>query len=213
MPFDPNRRVLQQYSCFWASLYIWFNPYWSVTISGKEHVDPKKSYVMVSNHASMADILVIFASFLHFKWVSKKEMFKAPFLGWNMWLNGYVGIDRGNPNSREQCMKDCRVWLKKGSPVFFFPEGTRSKDGKLKEFKQGAFRLAAETGVDILPMVISGSSQAIPKHSILLNRKSKMHLQILPPVPVSQASFEEVEEKSSELAVHVREHIAAHLTS
>src|SRR5712692_128855 len=85
-PFDPNRRILQQYTCFWASLYLWLNPFWSGRVLGAKNVDRRKAYVMVCNHESMADILMVFRTFLHFKWVSKKSMFKAPMLGWNMWF-------------------------------------------------------------------------------------------------------------------------------
>jgi len=180
--FDPNRRVLQKYSCFWSSLYIWFNPFWSVTVIGRENVDPKKAYVMVSNHQSLMDILVLFRTFFHFKWVSKKSMFKAPLLGWNMRLNGYVPIERGDEASRERCMDLCRRWIKKGSSVLFFPEGTRSPDGALRPFKLGAFCLALQSGADILPMVIRGSGEAVPKHSILLTRKTKMSIEVLPPI-------------------------------
>jgi len=206
-PFDPNRRVLQKYSCFWASLYVWCNPFWSIKVLGRENVDPKRAYVMVSNHKSMMDIIVIFRSFLHFKWVSKASMFKAPLLGWNMVLNGYIAINRGDPNSREKCLNHCKEWLQRGSSVFFFPEGTRSKDGKLGNFKPGAFRLAVETGRDILPMVIQGSEHAIPKHSILLTKKSKMSLRILPAVSVRGFDPKNLEAEAGRLAELVHQKI------
>ncbi len=183
--FDPNLKILQQYTCFWSSLYLWFNPVWSLSKKGVNLADRNRTYVMVSNHQSMADILCVFNTFLHFKWVAKKELFKLPLLGWNMSLNGYIAIDRGNPKSREQCMIECVRWLKKGSSVFFFPEGSRSRDGSLQPFKPGAFHLAFETGHDILPIVIKGSLHAIPKHSRLLSGKSRMSLEILPPVSIS----------------------------
>ncbi len=183
--FDPNLKILHQYSCFWASLYIWFNPFWSSQVAGKENVVPNKAYLMVSNHQSMADILILFNTFIHFKWVSKKSMFNAPFLGWNMRLNGYIPIERGNEESRAKMMDHCRSWLKKGSPVLFFPEGTRSKDGLLLPFKKGAFRLAIESQVDVLPIKVEGSLHAIPKHSVLLHRQSKMKVTILKPFAIT----------------------------
>ena len=186
LPFDPNLRFLQQYSCFWASLYIWVNPFWSAKIKGLENVDPKKVYVMTSNHQSLADILVVFRSFLHFKWVAKKSLFKLPLLGWNMQLNGYVPIERGDAQSRDKCLTLCRQWLQKGSSVFFFPEGTRSPDGEIKPFKAGAFRLAIENGNDILPLAIRGSRYAIPKKSLRLHGKSKMTLEIVHVHPLVQ---------------------------
>jgi 1-acyl-sn-glycerol-3-phosphate acyltransferase len=184
-PFDPNLRLLHQYSCLWASVYLWLNPFWSLKKGGLKNVDPKKSYVIVSNHQSWADIIVLFNTFIHFKWVSKKSVFNAPFLGWNMRLNGYVPINRGNDASREKCMDLCREWLAKGSSVLFFPEGTRSLErGKMLPFKIGAFKLAMESGRDVLPIVVKGSIDAIPKNSILLHRKARMAVEVLPPVSI-----------------------------
>lgn len=210
-PFDPNTRILQQYSCFWSSLYLWFNPFWSLVKSGLENVDKKKTYVIVSNHQSMADILCVFNTFLHFKWVAKKSLFKVPLLGWNMSLNGYVPIDRGNPESREACMERCRWWLEKGSSMFFFPEGSRSQDGLLRPFKAGAFRLALETGHDVLPIVIKGSLHAIPKHSRLLSGKSRMRLEVLPAVSIAQYQGRDFEQGVDDLTQDVRSLIAGKL--
>ncbi|MBI3541226.1 MAG: 1-acylglycerol-3-phosphate O-acyltransferase [Deltaproteobacteria bacterium] len=198
--FDPNLKILQQYSCFWASLYIWINPFWSATILGKKNVDSKKVYVMVSNHQSMADILILFRTFLHFKWVSKKSLFKTPLLGWNMALNGYIPIERGDAESRDRCLNLCADWIRKGSSVFFFPEGTRSPDGTMRPFKAGAFRLALQTGTDVLPMVIRGSKDAIPKHSIRLHGQSKMELEILPPISIKDFDPTRLDEESKRLA-------------
>lgn len=209
-PFDPNLRILHQYSCFWATVYIWTNPFWSVTRKGLRNAYPKKAYVIVSNHQSMADIVVVFSTFLHFKWVSKKSLFNAPFIGWNMRLNGYVPIDRGSDESREKCIAKCREWLAKGSSMLFFPEGTRSPDGKkMLPFKIGAFRLAVESGHDVLPLVIKGSVNAIPKHSRLLHRKARMSIEVLPPVSVD--SFRGNPSGVESLMNHVRIQIARKL--
>lgn len=200
--FDPNLKILHKYSCFWASLYLWFNPFWYLKKKGLNKVDRSKAYVIVSNHQSIVDILTHYNSFLHFKWVSKKSMFNAPLLGWNMRLNGYVPIERGSEASREKCLEKCREWLAKGSSVLFFPEGTRSKDGNLQPFKVGAFRLAVESGHDVLPIVIQGATNAVPKHSVLLHRKSHMTLEVLPPVPVH--SFQGNPSGAESLMNHVR---------
>jgi 1-acyl-sn-glycerol-3-phosphate acyltransferase len=201
--WDSNRKILQQYSCFWSSIYIWANPFWSVHTSGKKNVNPHKVYVMVSNHKSLLDILVLFRSFLHFKWVSKASMFKAPLLGWNMKLNGYIPIKRGDPQSRDKCMEDCKRWLKKGSSVLFFPEGTRSKDGTMGKFKLGAFRLALETGTDVLPILILGSEKAVPKHSAKLTTKAHMKIQLLPPISVKDYDIRRIPEEAARLAEKV----------
>lgn len=202
--WDPNRRVLQQYSCFWASLYLWVNPFWSLKKMGLKNVDRRKAYIIVVNHQSMADILCLFNTFLHFKWVAKRPLFKLPLLGWNMFLNGYVPIDRGNAESRERCMAVCQAWLKRGSSVLFFPEGTRSRDGTLQSFKVGAFRLALESGHDVLPVVIRGSLHAIPKHSLLLSGKSRMRLEVLPPIAVRDFLGEDLTRAAEQLSQAVR---------
>jgi 1-acyl-sn-glycerol-3-phosphate acyltransferase len=212
-PFDPNLKFLQQYTCFWSSLYLWVNPFWSLQKFGVEKVDPEKAYVIVANHQSMADIICVFNTYMHFKWVAKKELFKVPLLGWNMSLNGYVAIDRGNPDSREKCLRECRDWLRKGSSVFFFPEGTRSQDGKLRDFKPGAFRLAMESGYDILPIVIRGSLHAIPKHSRLLSGKSKMRLKVLDPISSAPFRNGDIDESARRLAEDLRARIQAELDS
>ncbi len=187
---------------------MWVNPFWSLKKSGLHHIDPKKTYVIVCNHQSMADILVLFNTFAHFKWVAKKTVFKLPFLGWNMTLNGYIPIDRGNPQSREILFQKCKDWLVKGSSVLFFPEGTRSKDGALLPFKVGAFKLAMETGTDILPLVIGGSLHAIPKHSLLFHRQSKMTLQVLEPIDIKQFQSESIEKSSDALMNFVRQQMS-----
>jgi 1-acyl-sn-glycerol-3-phosphate acyltransferase len=209
--FDPNLKLLQKYTCFWSSLYLWANPFWSLTKRGMNRADPHRTYIIVANHQSMADILCVFNTFLHFKWVAKKSLFKLPLLGWNMTFNGYVPIDRGNLESREKCMKECRAWLEKGSSILFFPEGTRSKNGRLQSFKAGAFHLALETGHDILPIVIRGSLHAIPKHSRLLSGNSKMSLEILPPVSIIPYQNLGREAGANELSQAVYATIAANL--
>lgn len=200
--WDTNRKILHAYSCFWASLYIWSNPLWVLRKRGLRNAERGKAYVIVSNHQSMVDILAIYNTFLHFKWVSKKSVFNLPFLGWNMRLNGHVPIERGDDESRERCLYACREWLAKGSSVAFFPEGTRSRDGKLLPFKMGSFRLAIESGHDVLPIVIRGSLDAIPKHSLLLHRKSRITLEVLPPVAVH--SYQGNPSGAESLMNHVR---------
>ena len=110
LPFDPNRRLLHLYSCFWAASYFYVNPLWRVRVHGASAVDRSRAYVIVANHQSFGDVLVLFASYLPFKWVSKASVFKVPFLGWNMRLNGYVPIVRGDRQSAERMTAECIRW-------------------------------------------------------------------------------------------------------
>ena len=150
-PFDKRRRALHQFTCFWASLYTWTNPAWRVSITGRENIDPKQTYVMVANHLSLLDILVLFRLFKDFKWVSKAEIFKVPAVGWNMRLNRYIPLKRGDRASIREMMTACDATIRGSSSIMMFPEGTRSKTGKLREFKTGAFDLARSTGTPIIP--------------------------------------------------------------
>jgi len=181
-PFDRRLVLLHLFSCFWASLYTWCNPLWSVRITGKQHIDRNAAYVMVSNHQSLVDILVLFRLFVHFKWVSKAENFRIPFVGWNMTLNRYIRIERGSIRGNLSMMRGAESALHGGSSVMIFPEGTRSSDGRLGEFKAGAFELALRSGQPILPIALHGTAAALPKRGFILRGKQKIHIQILEPI-------------------------------
>ena len=195
------------FTSFWASLYVWIVPAWRTTISGREKINSKKTYVIVSNHQSQLDILVAFGLFFPFKWVSKAEIFRVPFIGWNMALNRYIKIKRGDKKSIRQMQKECENALKKGSSVFFFPEGTRSKSGHLGAFKSGAFALAHKMKIPILAIAISGTKNALPKHSMNFHGSHNIHLKVLEEIPYILFSEKTVDET----AQMVRERIAVHL--
>jgi 1-acyl-sn-glycerol-3-phosphate acyltransferase len=181
-PFDSKGRVLHLYSCFWAQLYFYVNPLWSLKVDGRERLPWNSAAVLVSNHESLGDILVLFALYRPFKWVSKESVFKAPFLGWNMRLNGYVPLKRGDKESIAKMMALCERWLERGVPVLMFPEGTRSPDGEIKAFKDGAFRMAVTKKVPVIPVVIAGTSNTLPKHGMVLTTDARCHMKVLEPI-------------------------------
>ena len=202
-PFDRRLLVLHRFSCFWGSLYSWCNPLWHVRIEGRERIDRGTVYVMVSNHQSLADIMIIFRLMRHFKWVSKSENFRIPFIGWNMTLNRYIRIERGKLKGNLRMMRDAETALRSGSSVMIFPEGTRSADGRLGAFSRGAFELAVKTSAPVLPVVIDGTALALPKRGWVLQGSQNICLRVLPPVrPHSDAAH---------LAEDVREMIAREL--
>ncbi len=181
-PFDKRLWLQHRYSCFWGSLYIRLNPFWKLQIEGAEKIDHSKVYVAVSNHQSMLDILVIHSLFFHFKWVSKKENLYIPFVGWNMLLNRYVVIDRASRKSFIRMMRDCRNHIKQRSSIMIFPEGSRSFDGKMRNFKEGAFRLAHQMNTPILPIVLDGTWKAISGKGLLIRHRTAMKIRVLDPV-------------------------------
>jgi 1-acyl-sn-glycerol-3-phosphate acyltransferase len=208
LPFDRRRALLHQFTCFWGSLYTWVNPLWPVSIVGRERIRPGATYVMVANHLSLLDILVLFRLFRHFKWVSKIENFRVPFIGWNMSLNRYIKLRRGDRESVREMMEACERTLAAGSSLMMFPEGTRSRDGRLQGFKTGAFELAARTRTPILPIVIEGTSHALPKRGFVLRGRHPIRVTVLDPIPPER--FEALSAK--ELAEQTRALFAERLS-
>lgn len=208
-PFDPKLRVLHLYSCFWSTFHYWTVPMWKFVVTGKENIDKKTTYVVVSNHQSQLDILAIYRIFFHFKWVSKIEVFRLPFLGWNMRLNRYIPLKRGDKESIRIMLEKCRKTLQNGSSICMFAEGTRSETGILRPFKPGAFQLAHELKLPILPIAIDGTRSVLPKYSLQLHSKTPMKVQVLPPIP-----YEVFKDMSvQETADYVRDRIGAHVST
>lgn len=186
-PFDRDGRALHLYSCFWAQLYFYVNPAWRLRIEGRERLPWRGPAVLVANHASLGDILILFGLYRPFKWVSKASNFKLPFIGWNMSLNRYVPLVRGDRESIAKMMVESGAWLSRGVPVLLFPEGTRSADGQLKAFKDGAFKLAVAHGCPVFPIVLSGTSEMIPKHGWVVRNRADCRVRVL--APVDPAAF------------------------
>jgi 1-acyl-sn-glycerol-3-phosphate acyltransferase len=184
--FDRRLVVLHRFTCFWGSLYTWVNPLWPVTVRGREKIDPRETYVMVANHLSLLDILVLFRLFRHFKWVSKIENFKIPCIGWNMRLNRYIPLRRGDRESIVQMMEACEKTLAEGNSIMMFPEGTRSRNGVLQPFKTGAFELALRSGRPLLPIVVEGTSDALPKRGFVLRGRHPIRVTVLDPIAVER---------------------------
>ena len=199
--------MLHRFTCFWASLYIWIFPPWEVSVSGRQRIDPKETYIIVSNHQSLVDILVAFRLFIHFKWVSKAELFHIPLIGWNMSLNRYIKLRRGNKKSIRAMYETCERHLQEGSSVYLFPEGTRSETGELREFKEGAFVLAKRLAKPILPLVIHGSRTALPKDSFNFHGKTHIRVEVLDPLPAEDFG----DMTADELARRVRTRIGKSL--
>ncbi len=207
LPFDRRKVVLHQFTCFWASLYTWLNPVWRVRVRHRERLHRGGPTVMVANHLSLLDILILFRLFTHFKWVSKIENFRVPCIGWNMRLNQYIPLRRGDRESVVRMMRACEQTLAAGSSIMMFPEGTRSTSGRMRTWKTGAFELALASRVPIQPIVLMGSGNALPKRGFVLQGRHEIEVVILDPILP-----ETFEGKSAEdLTEHVREIVAEEL--
>ncbi len=207
LPFDRRKVILHRLTCFWASLYTWLNPAWRVTVVGREKIDSNETYVMVANHQSLLDIFVLFRLFRHFKWVSKVENFRIPFIGWNMYLNDYIQLKRGDHSSVAVMLRSCRENLAAGNSIMMFPEGTRSPTGKLRGFKIGAFNMAKDAKCPLLPIVVHGTASALPKRGIVLRGRHRITIEVLDPIAYSTFAEEEPED----FMLRVRKLIGEHL--
>jgi 1-acyl-sn-glycerol-3-phosphate acyltransferase len=205
--FDRRRFILHKITCFWAALYLGINPYWKTRIEGKQKFDAKTTYVIVSNHQSGVDILVLFRLYRHYKWVAKQSLFYYPFIGWNMWLNGYISIARTRGRSKLMMMDKAAKAVRAGNSVMLFPEGTRSLDGNIQPFKSGAFRLALDTQSPILPVAIIGTYYAINKNSLLIHKNHNIRLVVLNPIPYEKIANLDPKEIATKVHYLIRKEI------
>ncbi|RWR91623.1 1-acyl-sn-glycerol-3-phosphate acyltransferase 1, chloroplastic-like protein isoform X1 [Cinnamomum micranthum f. kanehirae] len=145
----------------WASLTIY--PFIDVKVEGLKNLPPADNpAVYVSNHQSFLDIYTLLTLGRSFKFISKTGIFVIPIIGWAMFLMGVIPLRRMDSRSQLDCLKRCMDLVKKGASVFFFPEGTRSKDGKLGPFKKGAFSVAAKARVAVVPITLVGTGKLMP---------------------------------------------------
>jgi 1-acyl-sn-glycerol-3-phosphate acyltransferase len=157
-------------------------PWWRFEVRGARPENPRLPYVVVCNHESFADILLLSHLPWEMKWLSKIELMRIPVVGWDMWAARDIGVKRGRAASAREAMAVCRERLEQKVSVMIFPEGTRSPTRDLLPFKDGAFRLAIEAGVPILPLALSGTHDAIARHDWRINPAYAV-VEILEPEP------------------------------
>lgn len=190
-PFDPTGQVLHRFtSWFTHTFYFRLNPGWRCRFEGLEHLNASPNFVVVANHQSYWDIMILQGLPVSFKWVSKRLIGFIPFVGLTMVLNQYILFDRGNIRSIKNMMQACRRWLSVGTSVVIFPEGTRSSDGQIGTFHTGAFKLAGDCNVPVLPVVLDGGGTILPKGNWNMTFNANVTLRILPPVLPSDFNYD-----------------------
>lgn len=167
----------------WQSLILTrILPIWKITVEGREKSLKGTTYVIISNHQSLLDILLINSLLYRFKWISKIENMKVPVLGWYLRLADYITVDRGNKDSKEVMLGRSYKCLKDGTSIMMFPEGTRSVDHEIGFFRRGAFQLAISAHVPILPIVLDGSGGILPKYGLVFSTGHKIRIRVFDPV-------------------------------
>ena len=157
----------------------------------------------------MVDIIALYFVRLNFRWVSKQEVFRMPYIGPMLWMHGDIAIKRGRATeSMKKVINDGKMWLGRGVSVAIFPEGTRSKDGEIQRFKGGAFALAKEAGVEILPVVMEGTTKIFKPKSIFFNWKHQLTLKVLPPISAEHVAETETSILAQEVQAVMTEALA-----
>lgn len=189
LPFDREVRWLNSYRFWWGRLYFNISPGWTVSAEGMENIDAAKQYIVVMNHQSALDIP--FSTFIRsqFNWVSKFEVLYIPVIGWLMWMCRDIPIKRGTTKSTRMMMHAISEKIANGKSVLLYPEGTRTRDGKVKHFKEGAFVVAKSNKVGILPVVIEGTFDAMPRGKFGFRLSQEFRMKVLPEV-----SFESIKD-------------------
>ena len=207
-PFDKSRRWVHECSRCICTILYGVPPFVRRTIDGLENIEKGKPYVMVLNHQSGFDIFAAYKIPLNFRWVSKREVFKVPFMGWLLPIHGDIPIERGNASAAmAKVIRDGKLWLSRGASVAIFPEGTRSKTGEINRFKAGAFNLAAEAKVDVLPIVMTGTNEMIKGWKV--NWRNRVAIRVMPAVKADVVAATD----TKELMQQVRESMVAELAN
>jgi 1-acyl-sn-glycerol-3-phosphate acyltransferase len=169
--FDRHGKAAYRASQMWTALILRMGGV-VLRVSGREHIDPQQQYVFMVNHQSNLDIPVLVQSLVSFqlRWIAKKELLWVPFFGWAMWASRHITIDRSDPLTAIKSLKRAKERIAAGISIVVFPEGTRSRDGKLLRFKKGGFLLAAQSNRPIVPVTINGSRQVLPAGAWRLRR-------------------------------------------
>ena len=192
--WDRRRIAAHFMGTFWAWHYQSLIPQWRISLEGRERIPWNRPVVMVSNHRSLVDILALYKIRRPFKWTSKVENFRLPFIGMVLTLTNSIKVRRESLRSGAKFISHAEAEMKKGSSILLFPEGTRSKTNTMRPFKEGAFLLAKRTIAGIIPIVLTGSETTFPLGSGILMGPSHIRIRVLEEIPAQ--TVEEMEVKA-----------------
>jgi 1-acyl-sn-glycerol-3-phosphate acyltransferase len=184
--WDRRRVAAHLMGTFWAWHYQSLIPFWKLHLEGRKKIPWKRPVVMVANHRSPVDILALYKIRRPFKWTSKDENFRLPFIGMVLSLTNSIRIKRESFRSGMQFLSQAEDEIGKGSSILLFPEGTRSLTREMRPFKEGAFLLAKKTGCGVIPIVHTGSEKTFDRGSWALKGKAPIYIRVLDEIPVTE---------------------------
>lgn len=180
-----NSEFVHKFQQLWSRLFFWLF-FTNIKVTGTENIQPGQSYVFVCNHVSMFDVWAIYGWLpVVFKWIMKASLRKVPFIGMGCRAAGHIFIERGATKQALRCLEEAKQNLRGGVSVVIFPEGTRSANGEVGPFKRGAFQIAFDLGLPVVPMTLNGMSDVLPKGKYLVNPGQRVSLIIGKPVDLS----------------------------
>jgi 1-acyl-sn-glycerol-3-phosphate acyltransferase len=165
-PFDRSGDVQHWCARWWCRMVAW-SIFARIHVHGSDRVKPGHAYVYMANHSSLIDIPALFAYLPYpFRIMAKRGLFFVPFMGWHLWAAGHFPIDRRDPRRTAKSLRAVIDGVRAGRSLAVFPEGTRTRDGRLQEFKSGAFKIALKAGVPVVPVAIRGTFELLPPTSL-----------------------------------------------
>jgi 1-acyl-sn-glycerol-3-phosphate acyltransferase len=192
-PFDKMKKFSHAHAFLWSDLLIALNPYWNIEISGLKNIDKNKAYVVVANHQSLTDIILLYQTKMQFKWLANWSIFNVPFIGWSLTLTKHIKLKKGSLDSIKNAYQESATWLKRNMSIMLFPEGTRSNGNRMGGFQNGAFKIAIKEQVPILPISIKGTSEVLPKGGWLFTANMPISMEVLEPVHTSGTTLEDLD--------------------
>jgi 1-acyl-sn-glycerol-3-phosphate acyltransferase len=196
-PFDRESAVIHWWLVIQGCLLVKLIPIWKTSVEGREKGIGMGPFIIISNHQSILDILIMNCLRYRFRWISKIENYRVPILGWYMRMAKYIVVDRGNKESKAEMMEKSAESLRKGISIMMFPEGTRSPDREIAPFKLGAFQLALMADKSILPVIVDGTGGILPKHGLIFSGGNILKIRILDPVHPGKFGTGDPEELAS----------------
>ena len=182
LPFNKERLIVHMLLMYESTVLSFLIPIWKIHIEGREKALNGNTYVIISNHQSILDILLMNCLRYRYKWISKIENFNVPVIGWYLKMAKYITVDRGNEESKTEMLEKSYKCLRKGISIMIFPEGTRSVNNEIGFYKRGAFQLALQADVPLLPVLIDGTGGILPKHGFIFSSGHQVRIRVLDPI-------------------------------